>query len=130
MCQGSWRVFFQPLITSKPCSSSSQEARDLGRVVLEVAVEREDQVAPSGLEAGREGGRLAEVAAEPDRARPRIAPGQLGQDPPRAVAAAIVDENELDRPPRAAGEHRVQLAVERGQALLLVMNRDDNADHG
>src|SRR4029077_8162882 len=35
-----------------------QEARDLGRVVLEVAVECEDQVAASGLEGGREGSRL------------------------------------------------------------------------
>ncbi len=75
-----------------------QKSRNLGRVVLEVAVEREDHVAPGGLERRREGGRLAEIAAKPDRAHPRIAPGQRGQDGPRAVAAAIVDENELDRP--------------------------------
>ena len=61
---------------------------------------------------------------------PRVAPGQRGQDAPRAVAAAVVDEDELDRPPRAVGEHGVELAVERGQALLLVMDGDDDADHG
>ena len=107
-----------------------QEARNLGRVVLKIAVEREDQVAPGGLERGREGRRLAEVAPKPDRPHSRIAPGQCGQDGPRTVATAIIDENEFDWPSRAVGEHGIELAVQRGQAFFFIVDRDDDADHG
>ena len=63
-----------------PFLELGQEARNLGRVVLEVAVEREYQFAPGGLEPGREGRRLAEIAAEPDRAAPadRARPARSG----------------------------------------------------
>ena len=48
-----------------------QQLRDLGGVVLEVAVDRDDDVAAGLGEAGGEGGRLAEVAAQPDDADAR-----------------------------------------------------------
>ena len=67
---------------------------------------REDDVAARGLEPGHQRGGLAEVAAEPDRADARVLAGQLGEHLPGAVAAAVVDEDELGRPVRAVREHR------------------------
>ena len=107
-----------------------EKAGNLGRVVLEIAVERENQFAPARLEPRREGRRLAKVAAKPDRPHPRIALGQRGQNGPRTVATAVIDENEFDRPADAFGEHGIELAVKRGQARFLIMDRNDDADHG
>ncbi len=45
----------------------SQKEGNLLRVVLEVAVECEDQVAPRLLESGNQRSRLAEIATESDR---------------------------------------------------------------
>ena len=96
LCQGSWRVRFQPLTTSKPCVELVEEAGDLGGVVLEVGVEGEDDVASGGLEAGGEGGGLAEVAAEADGADAGVGGGEPADGGPGAVAAAVVDEEELE----------------------------------
>ena len=43
-----------------------QQPRDLGRIVLEVGVDRDDDFALGVREPGREGGGLAEVAAQAD----------------------------------------------------------------
>ena len=43
-----------------------EQARDLGGIVLEVAVDRDDHVALRLREAGGERGRLAEVSSQPD----------------------------------------------------------------
>src|SRR5262249_26599993 len=56
-----------------------EQARDLGRVVLQVAVDRDHDVPGCLGEAGGERGRLAEVPAEPDDAdvvSMRVEPGQ------------------------------------------------------
>ena len=50
-----------------------EKPRDLGRIVLKVAVQGEDQVAPGCLKRGRERGGLAEVATESDCAHARVA---------------------------------------------------------
>ena len=70
-----------------------------------------------GLEPGGQRGGLAEVAAEPDPADPRVALGQLPDDVPGAVAAAVVDEEELDRARAPGGEDPVELGVQGPQAL-------------
>ena len=49
-----------------------QKPRDLGRIVLKVAVQGENQVAPARLKPRGERGRLAEVATEPDGAHARV----------------------------------------------------------
>ena len=60
----------------------------------------------------------------------RVALREREKDAPGAVAAAVVDEDEFDRARAQAGEDGAQLAVELGQALLLITHGDDNADHG
>ena len=106
-----------------------EQARDLARVVLEVAVDRDDDLALGVREPGGEGGRLAEVAAQADDLRvrgPGVEPRQRGE---RAVLRAVVDEDRL--PGLAARlERGVQLVVEEGDASLLVVNGDDDRDHG
>ena len=52
LCQGSWRTCFQPLTTSRPLLHRRQEAGNLVGIVLEVGVERHDQLAP-GLRRSR-----------------------------------------------------------------------------
>ena len=106
-----------------------EQARDLARVVLEVAVDRDDDLALGVREPGGERGRLAEVAAQADDLRVRgsgVEPRQRGE---RAVLRAVVDEDRL--PGLAAGlERGLQLLVEEGDAPLLVVNGDDDRDHG
>ena len=66
--------------------------------------------AARALEARRERGRLAEVPAQDHRVHARVAPLELDERLARAVAAAVVDQHQLERPPerrrvprRAAG---------------------------
>src|SRR5205814_213354 len=106
-----------------------EEARDLGRVVLQVAVDRHDDVAARVREPGHQRRRLAEVAAHPHdayRIRARVQPGERR---PGAVGRAVVDE---DRFPLATGqlERDAQLLNERRDAALLVVDRDDDREHG
>ena len=72
------------------------QARDVARVVLQVAVHRDDDVAGGGVDAGLHRGGLAEVARElhhadvvADRA------GVAAQGGGRRVAAAVVDDDQL-----------------------------------
>ena len=106
-----------------------EQAWDLARVVLEVAVDRDDDLALGVREPGGEGGRLAEVAAQAHDLRvrrPRVEPGQRGE---RAVLRAVVDE---DRFPGLSArlQRGVQLVVEEGDASLLVVYGDDDRNHG
>ena len=103
-----------------PFVELGQEPGDLGRVVLEVAVEGEDDRALRRPEARRERRGLAEVAAEPDAPDPRVGRDRVPDHPPRAVAAAVVDEEELGRPEAVRLDRSGQLGVEGGQALGLV----------
>ena len=83
-------------------------------------------MAPRGVrEAGREGRRLAEVAAEPDHAQPRIGGVQLGQDLEAVVAAAVVDRDDLVGPPPRL-QRRRQLGVELANVRRLVVDGDDD----
>ena len=78
-----------------------EQARDLGRVVLQVAVDRDDDVALRLLEAGLERGRLAEVAPQPDDADVLVRGVQPRQRGEGAVGRAVVDEDDLPRLARA-----------------------------
>ena len=74
-----------------------EQPRDLGRVVLEVAVDRDDDVAARLREPGRERGGLAEVAPQADDAHVVVARVQPRQRGERAVGRAVVDEDGLPR---------------------------------
>ncbi len=68
LCQGSCRVCFQPLTTSNPSSSLSRK-RGISAGSSWRSPSRVKTIEPrGGLEAGGQGGGLAEVAAEPDAA--------------------------------------------------------------
>src|SRR5262249_48084904 len=88
-----------------------QESRDLGWVVLEIAIECKDQFSARNLERSRECGCLSKIPAQANGKQPGIAFRQLGQHSPGSVATAIVDEDELGRSVRAACKDGFQLAV-------------------
>ena len=64
-------------------------------IVLQVAVGGDDQPAARVGEAGGKRRRLAEVAAEPDDAQPRIARLERRQLLERVVRAAVVHDQDL-----------------------------------
>jgi molybdopterin molybdotransferase len=96
---------------------------------LEIAVDRDDRVAARLIEAGNERGGFAEVPAQPNDSNVlhlAVEPRERGE---RSVGRAVVDEDRL--PVLAHGfERRTQLVVEEGDTSLLVMDGDDDRDHG
>src|SRR6266550_4551531 len=105
-----------------------EEAWDLYRIVLQVPVDRHDDLTVRLVEAGDERGRLAEVtpqANDTDVPLGVVQPGQRGEG---SVGRAVVDE---DRLPRCAErlECGPELVVEQSDASLFVMHRYDDGDH-
>ena len=78
-----------------------EQPRDLGGIVLEVAVDRDDDLALRLLEARLQRRRLAEVPPQPDDANAVVRGVQPGQRGERAVGGAVVDEDDLPRARRA-----------------------------
>ena len=103
-----------------------QELGNLGRVVLEVAVHGNDDLAPGLVETRLQGRRLAEVAAELDQDDVVILFIDLLEGGVGSVRAAVVDEDQLVGP---AG--LVQNVLEAGVHLLdivhFVVKGDDDA---
>src|SRR6266511_1614320 len=106
-----------------------EQARDLGRIVLQVAVDRDDELARRLREARRERGGLAEVAAQPHHAHVVLARVQSRQRAERLVRRAVVD---VDGLPLLAErvERRLQLFMQQRDAALFVVEGDDDRDHG
>ena len=87
-----------------------QEIRDLGRVVLQIRIHRDDHVAGGDVDSRRERGSLAEVPAQAHDANVEVCgvePHELAIGP---VRRAVVDEHDLPlegrsmrAPPRAPG---------------------------
>src|SRR5581483_7515973 len=71
----------------------------------------------------------AEVAAEADAVHVPVPAGEVADDVPRAVAAAVVHEDDLQLEARVVRDLG-DLLVEVRQAILLVVDRDDDGDHG
>jgi hypothetical protein len=79
-----------------------QLADFLGRI-LQVGIQRDDDLAAAVLEAGHDGHVLAGVGGKQDDAGDVGARLELlAQDRGRAVAAAVVDENDFVASPRAS----------------------------
>ena len=106
-----------------------EQPRDLGGIVLKVAVDRDDDVALGFLEAGLQRGGLAEVAPEPDDAYLVVLRVQTRERREGAVGRAVVDEDDLPRPTEWF-EHGRELVVQQRDAALLVVHGDDHRDHG
>src|ERR1700730_9239786 len=74
-----------------------EEVGNLVGIVLEIAVHGEDEVPLGVVEAGGEGGGLAEVAAKLDDENAAVYGGDFVQQAVGAVAGSVVDEDELER---------------------------------
>ena len=105
-----------------------QQLRDLLGRVLQVGVERHGHVARHVAKARQDRLVLAEVAGEVERAE-RVRPFRrpILQDPEGAVAAAVVDHDDLVRI-AAAVHHGRQAAQELRQVALLVVDRHHDGD--
>jgi hypothetical protein len=102
-----------------------QQQRDIGGIVLQVAVHGDEHFAVRMFDAGGHRGRLPVVATELDDAQPRIVPCERGSDRDSIVLAPVVDEHHfvwaselIDRP-----HDRL---IERANALRLVVQRHDD----
>src|SRR6266511_1123343 len=104
------------------------EPRDVGRVVLEVAVHRDDDVPAGGVDARLHRGGLPVVAQEPHDPHVRPEPRRPGEERlPRPVAAAVVHGDELPRA-RVRRERRLDAVEQRGDVLDLVVHRNDDRE--
>ncbi len=117
----------------RPLVHQGEQARNVGRVVLQVAVEGDDEVAAGVIEAGLQRDRLPIVADQLQRTQPGPVGGERVENAPRAVARAVVDQDQLEVSP--ARLHRRSDALDQlGQVRLLVVDRDDDryprARHG
>src|SRR4029450_2826325 len=81
------------------------------------------------IEAGRDRELVTEVARELDRAEAIVRAARVDDQPVAAVAAPVVDEDDLGRPVEALHQ-RPEPRQELGQALLLVVDRDDEGIGG
>ena len=102
-----------------------EEVGDLVGVVLQVAVHGEDEVALGVVEAGGEGGGLAEVAAELDDEDAAVDGSDLFKQAVGAVAGAIVDEDQLEGFADLLHDG-LEAVVERGDVLFFVVERNDD----
>jgi hypothetical protein len=111
-----------------PLVEPGEEPWNLGRIVLEVAVDRHDD-GPLGLpEPGVERRSLAEVPSEAHCANIVVRVVEASESRERPVCGAIVDEHRLPREP-LAGERGRELVIEQRNASLLVVHGNDDRDH-
>ncbi len=106
-----------------------QQPRQLCRIVLQVGVHRHDGSALRCAEAGGQGGRLAEVPAQPQAAHPLIAPRERADRLPRPIDAAVVDEDHLEIEPVLI-RHVRDFAVEQLESAALVVEGNHDGGHG
>jgi 4-amino-4-deoxy-L-arabinose transferase-like glycosyltransferase len=106
-----------------------EQTGDVGRIVLEICVEGDDDAAAGEAEAGLERRRLTGVAPLADHAHGGILAGQPSQDLGAAIGAAVVDEEGFIR--TACRLHgALNFSREERKALLFVVDRDDDGDLG
>ena len=112
---GSRRSRFQPETMSAPSSRPLEQGRDVGRIVLTVAVDGDDRAPPRLGESGGQRRRLAEVAAQPHPPQPGPLGRQLLDQLEGAVGGAVVDDDHL---PGSAqlGAGPLDLLEQRGSA--------------
>ena len=100
---------------------------DVARIVLQIAVHRDDVAAAGARKASREAGGLPEVAPEANDTQAMVGGLQQGKTIERVVFAAIVNRDDLVR--TSVGlEGRRQLAIEPIDIGLFVLHRNDDRD--
>ena len=102
-------------------------ARQVSRIVLQIAVGGRDEPAARELESCRERRRLAEVPPEANHPDARVLRLEIRQQREALVGAAVIDQDELVRTsPRL---QRVgELAIEIGEVRGFVLDRNDDGE--
>ena len=93
--------------------------------VLQVAVERNDDVALCFVEAGGKRGGLPEIAAQADHFQTAVGFHQIGQQIEAAIGGRVIHNDNFVRLLHGL-QHRRQTVVERQNGRLLIVNGDDD----
>ena len=101
------------------------EGRNVVRIVLQIAVHGDDVLALGMVETGRQSRGLAEVPAQLHHHDAAVDGGDFPQQVEGLIAAAIVDEDQLEAFARRF-HHGRQTVIEFGDALLLIVKRNNN----
>jgi hypothetical protein len=104
-----------------------QQPGDLPGVVLPIGVHEHDALAPRPRQPGAQRGRLAGVPAQPDVGD--LGHAVLGHQPGRAVGAAIVDDDDLERQTRV-GQDRHCLWYQLREVRPFVVSGENHRDLG
>ena len=109
--------------------SGCEQLRIFARVVLEVGVLDDDEVAGRLLNAATQGGAFAHIAGLPERPKGRRILALEGlEDFPRCIGGAVIDAQQFDRNTRICREYTLDCAP---QGSALVVDRHDNRQfHG
>jgi len=102
-----------------------EEIGDVFGLVLEVAIEGDDDGAGGFVEAGGEGGGLAEVAAEADDFEAGVGFDEVGEEVEGAVCGGVVDEDDFVLAADAF-EDFSETVVERQDGRFFVVNWNDD----
>ena len=100
------------------------QPRNVRRIIFAVAVERHHDRAGGAIESAGQRGGLTGIARQPEHAHVRVALANTAQHLEAAVAAAVINEQDLLGAAQTA-QHRVELAMERREVVPLVVKRND-----
>src|SRR5438309_5664215 len=76
-----------------------EQERDVFRIMLEVAIQRDDDVALSFIEASRQSGSLPEIAAQSQNFQVPVGFNEIREKIKTSVGGRVVDKNNLVGPP-------------------------------
>ena len=102
-----------------------QEVRNLVRIVLQIAVHRQDEIARRMIESSRQRRRLSEIAAQLYHQHTAVHRGNLFQQLVSLVARAVIDQHQLKAFAHLF-HHLFQTRVQNGYIVFFIVERDDN----
>src|ERR1035438_47825 len=97
-----------------------EEYRNVGRIMLQVAIHGDNVLAAGVVESSGQSGRLPKIAAQLHDGHSAIDGGNLAQQRKRAVDGTVIDQHHLKRL-SARLHHGLEPRVEVGDVLLLVV---------
>ncbi len=106
-------------------SNFFEEHRDVGGIVLQIAIHGDDVFAARMVETSGQTGRLAKVTAKLDHGHAAVDGCDLAQHSERVVIRAVIDQHNFERLTGSL-HYRFQAVVEIGYVLLLVVQGDDD----